>query len=92
MFFVLSNTLHINLDCLPKITSMCLHICIQVIGVECPRLGEDVCAWIKLEPSRHPLTAEDIQTFCKDKVIDPGFANDTYYSFNRCWIYTWIEK
>jgi len=39
----------------------------QVIGVDDERLGEDVCAWIRLVEGQS-LTAEEVKTFCKGKL------------------------
>ena len=39
----------------------------QVIGVPDARLGEEVCAWIRLK-SGSQATEEDLKTFCKERV------------------------
>ena len=39
----------------------------QVIGVPDDRMGEEVCAWIRLEENE-TATVEEIKEFCKDKV------------------------
>ncbi|KAG0414568.1 hypothetical protein HPB47_008264 [Ixodes persulcatus] len=40
---------------------------VQVVGVPDTRLGEEVCAWIKLKPGTK-LGQEDVRTFCKGKI------------------------
>ncbi|CAH3125311.1 unnamed protein product, partial [Pocillopora meandrina] len=40
---------------------------VQVIGVPDPRLGEEVCAWIKLHPGE-TATPEEIKEFCKGEI------------------------
>ena len=40
---------------------------LQVIGIPEARLGEEVCAWIKLKDGQH-ATAEEIKQFCKGQV------------------------
>lgn len=40
---------------------------VQIVGVPDPRLGEEVCAWIKLKPGKS-LSQEDIKSFCKGKI------------------------
>ena len=60
---------------------------VQVIGVECARLGEEVCAWIKLEDNSHPITADDIQQFCKNKVINITTIIITFQSFHYYYYY-----
>lgn len=40
-----------------------------VCGVPHDRLGEEVCAWIKLkDPQTNSMTVEDVKLFCKDKI------------------------
>ena len=39
-----------------------------VCGVPHQRLGEEVCAWIKLKQGFEKTTAEDIKEFCADKI------------------------
>ena len=39
----------------------------QIFGVPDERMGEEICAWIKLKPNK-TLTQEDIKLFCKDKI------------------------
>ncbi len=41
---------------------------LQVIGVPDARLGEEVCAWIKLRESE-TSTEQEIKDFCQGKVI-----------------------
>lgn len=40
---------------------------VQVIGVPDSRLGEELCAWIRLKRNRY-LTAEDVKAICKGKI------------------------
>ena len=40
---------------------------VQVFGVPDARLGEELCAWIKLRPGE-TLTAADVQAFCRDRI------------------------
>lgn len=40
---------------------------VQVIGVPDERMGEELCAWIRLYP-KEQLTVEDVRHFCKGKV------------------------
>jgi fatty-acyl-CoA synthase len=40
---------------------------VQVFGVEDPRMGEEVCAWIQLKKGR-TLTDEQIREFCKGQI------------------------
>ena len=39
-----------------------------VCGVPHERLGEEVCAWIKLKDASVQTTADEIKQFCKDKI------------------------
>ncbi|RWS06862.1 acyl-CoA synthetase-like protein [Dinothrombium tinctorium] len=39
-----------------------------VCGVPDKRVGEELCAWIKLKNSKEQITPEDIKEFCKDKL------------------------
>lgn len=39
-----------------------------VCGVPDERLGEQVCAWIKLKDASVKTTAEEVKQFCKDKI------------------------
>ena len=48
---------------------------VQVVGVPDPKYGEQVVAWVKLEPGA-ALTAEEIRNFCKGKIAD--------YKIPRC--------
>jgi fatty-acyl-CoA synthase len=45
----------------PKITD------IQVVGVPDQRMGEDLCAWIRLAPGE-TCTEEEIRHFCQDRI------------------------
>ena len=40
---------------------------VQVFGVEDPRMGEEVCAWIRLKDDQ-TSTEEDIREFCKGQI------------------------
>jgi fatty-acyl-CoA synthase len=40
---------------------------VQVFGVPDPRLGEELCAWIKLRAGE-TLTADDVKAFCQDQI------------------------
>ena len=40
---------------------------VQVFGVPDTRLGEELCAWIKLRPGA-ALSAEEVQAFCRDQI------------------------
>ncbi|CAN8023215.1 unnamed protein product [Ixodes persulcatus] len=41
----------------------------QVFGVPDKRVGNKVCAWIKVQPHK-TLSHEDVKTFCKGKIND----------------------
>lgn len=41
----------------------------KVCGVPDDRLGEELCAWIKLKESNSSSTVDQMRDFCKDKVI-----------------------
>lgn len=43
------------------------YLLIQVIGVPDARMGEEVCAWVKLHKGEK-ATAKEIKEFCKGKV------------------------
>lgn len=40
---------------------------VQVIGVPDSKMGEEVCAWIKLQEGES-MSEEEVKTFCKDKI------------------------
>lgn len=40
---------------------------VQVIGIPCPRYGEEIVAWIKFHPG-HSATGEALQDWCKERV------------------------
>ena len=40
---------------------------VQVIGVKDERLGEEVCAWIRLHDDKD-MSADEVKAFCKDKI------------------------
>lgn len=40
---------------------------VQVFGVPDEKMGEEVCAWIQLNPG-HELSADDVKAFCQDKI------------------------
>ena len=50
----------------------------QVFGIPDKRLGEEVCAWIKLKPDAPQCQSEDITKFLKDKLAH--FKNTKTYS------------
>ncbi|RWR99661.1 fatty acid--CoA ligase-like protein, partial [Leptotrombidium deliense] len=37
-------------------------------GVPDDRVGEELCAWIKLKDPKKALTAEEVRSFCKNKI------------------------
>merc|ERR1719273_324221 len=39
----------------------------QVVGIPDPRMGEEVIAWVKLNPG-HQITEQDLKQFCKGKL------------------------
>lgn len=41
---------------------------VQVTGIPDEKYGEELIAWVKLRPDADPVTAEDLQTFCKGKI------------------------
>lgn len=51
---------------------------IQVIGLPHKRLGEEVCACIKLKPGRK-MTLEDIRSFCKEKIAKYNIPSQVYF-------------
>ncbi|CAN7937317.1 unnamed protein product, partial [Ixodes hexagonus] len=40
---------------------------VQVFGVPDPRLGQEVCTWVKLKPGKC-LSQEDVKSFCQGKI------------------------
>jgi fatty-acyl-CoA synthase len=40
---------------------------VQVIGVPDERFGEEVCAWVRLQPD-HTLTLDELRDFCQGKI------------------------
>ncbi|MEO1956733.1 MAG: AMP-binding protein [Methylophilaceae bacterium] len=40
---------------------------VQVIGVPDERMGEEICAWVKLKPSEQ-LTEDEIKAYCKEEI------------------------
>ncbi|CAD7000634.1 acyl-CoA synthetase family member 2, mitochondrial [Ceratitis capitata] len=40
----------------------------QIIGVPDDRLGEEICAYIRLRPDANQLTLENVKDFCKGKI------------------------
>ncbi len=40
---------------------------VQVVGVPDPRLGEELCAWVKLKPGES-ATPEELQGFCRGQI------------------------
>ncbi|WP_372999953.1 AMP-binding protein [Marinobacter sp.] len=41
---------------------------VQVTGIPDDKYGEELIAWVKLAPDAAPVTAEDLQAFCKGKI------------------------
>ncbi|WP_226610993.1 AMP-binding protein [Marinobacter nauticus] len=41
---------------------------VQVTGIPDEKYGEELIAWVKLRPDADPVTAEDLQAFCKGKI------------------------
>jgi len=41
---------------------------VAVIGVPDERYGEELMAWIRLKPGRPPLTAADVEDYCRDRI------------------------
>ena len=37
-------------------------------GVPDERMGEEICAWIKLKDSAEKLTSDEVKQFCSDKI------------------------
>ena len=61
---------------LPSLTT---HVSlIQAFGVTDQRMGEELCAWIKLNEG-HSLKEEEIRTFCKGNISH--FKIPRYFSF-----------
>ena len=42
---------------------------VQVTGIPDDKYGEELIAWVKLAPEAAPVTAEDLQAFCKGKIV-----------------------
>jgi fatty-acyl-CoA synthase len=40
---------------------------VQVVGVPDPRMGEELCAWVRLAPGES-CNEEEIQSFCRDRI------------------------
>lgn len=40
---------------------------VQVIGVPDERYGEELCAWVRLNPGRE-LDIDQLRTFCRDRI------------------------
>nr|XP_054922084.1 medium-chain acyl-CoA ligase ACSF2, mitochondrial-like isoform X2 [Dermacentor andersoni] len=51
---------------------------VQVVGVPDKRLGEEICAWIKLKQGKS-LTEKDVKTFCEGRISD--FKTPKYILF-----------
>ncbi|PSF04730.1 AMP-binding protein [Marinobacter fuscus] len=41
---------------------------VQVTGIPDEKYGEELIAWVKLRPEADPVTADDLQAFCKGKI------------------------
>ena len=57
----------------PKEVEDLLHqhdnvLTVAVCGVPHDRLGEEVCAWIKLKDASRSTTQQEIQSFCKERI------------------------
>ena len=50
----------------------------HVIGVPDVRLGEEVCAWIRLRAD-HQTTADQLESFCRDQIA--------YFKIPKYWIF-----
>lgn len=53
---------------------------VQICGVPDNRMGEEICAWIKLNDAAPKLTVDDIRSFCKEQVSLFNTSID-FYSF-----------
>ena len=51
---------------------------VQVIGVPCPKYGEEVMAWVKLKPGVR-LTGEDLRNLCNGRIA--AFKVPRYWKF-----------
>jgi fatty-acyl-CoA synthase len=40
---------------------------VQVIGVPDEKMGEEICAWVKLVPNEQ-LTEDDLKAFCREEI------------------------
>src|SRR5207253_631646 len=40
---------------------------VQIVGLPDERLGEEVCAWIRIKPGAR-LTEDDVRCFCKGRI------------------------
>ena len=40
---------------------------VQVIGVPDEKMGEEICAWVKLKPNEQ-LTDDELKAFCKEEI------------------------
>ncbi|MEP3563757.1 MAG: AMP-binding protein [Marinobacter sp.] len=41
---------------------------VQVTGIPDDKYGEELIAWVKLRPDAEPVSADDLQAFCKGKI------------------------
>ncbi len=46
-------------------------LCMQVVGVPDPRMGEELCAWVKTSQIMNP---EDVKNYCRGKVRSQGIV------------------
>ena len=40
---------------------------VQVFGVPDPKMGEEVCAWVQLQPGEE-MTEQELKDYCKDQI------------------------
>lgn len=48
--------------------AQCKYRYLQVIGVPCERMGEEVCAFVRLRDSLPNISRDDIKEFCQGKL------------------------
>lgn len=51
---------------------------VQVIGIPCPRYGEEIVAWIKFHPGRS-ATEQQLQAWCKERIAH--FKTPRHFKF-----------
>ncbi len=52
---------------------------VQVTGVPDPKFGEEIVAWVQLDPDAGDITAEDLIGFCRDRIAH--FKIPRYFKF-----------